>query len=256
MSPKILLIENDQTQINLIRDYIPEIMISVDKESPDLIITSFFDDPKILEMNIPILAFIDAGDVNSIVKALDLGVSGYMLRPINKQELQANIRNIIRYKQSQDLLINLDPLTGIYNRRYFNLKAAELCKKGGDLSLIMIDLDYFKQVNDIYGHLTGDEILKQTVQQIKKNLRTSDVLARFGGEEFALLLPNTKIDGAYIVAERIRVTIENEHYEQISGTASFGVAELKKGDSVEDLINHADKALFLAKQKGRNQVVR
>jgi two-component system, cell cycle response regulator len=255
MSPKILLIENDQAQMNLIRGYIPEVMTSADKQSLDLIITSSFDDPKVLEMNIPILALIDAGDVKSIVKALDSGASGYICKPINKQELQANIRNIIRNKQSQDLLINLDPLTGIYNRRYFNLKAAELCKKGGDLSLVMIDLDYFKQVNDSYGHLTGDEILKQTVQQIKKNLRISDILARFGGEEFALLLPNTKIDSAYIVAERIRSTIENEHYEQISGTASFGVSEFKRGGSIEDFINYADKALLIAKQRGRNQVV-
>ena len=219
---------------------------------------------------------IEEADSDIIVKALDLGVSDYIISPLNKEEVRVRVKTQISRKNFQDALKNnllnnitlakIDSLTGLYNRYYFNTKAKEFYNlattSDTPLSLIMIDLDYFKQVNDNYGHLVGDELLKQVSLRLKKSIRGDDILARFGGEEFIFLLPNTNLNQAYIIAERIRQNIEATPYKiqleinPLINTISLGVSTLKKGDTIEDLINRADKALYVAKQQGRNKVVK
>lgn len=158
---------------------------------------------------------------------------------------------------------NTDPLTGIYNRRYF-LEFAQrefdrYQRHGREFSIIMLDLDFFKEVNDRHGHLGGDQVLNQVVQRIREVLRSSDTLARFGGEEFIVLLSETDLRQAVQVAERIRLEISKSPLflgsEPVTVSASLGVAQIDTFiHTLESLIHYADMALYRAKSKGRNCV--
>lgn len=160
-------------------------------------------------------------------------------------------------------LSTIDNLTNIYNRRYF-FKVSEaaietaLAEKH-DVSLLMIDIDYFKKINDNYGHLTGDFILTNLVKEIQKSMRSSDIFARIGGEEFTILLNNTSIYSAENIADKIRKIIENKTFyynnDQINVTISIGLSALNSENrSIEDLYQRADKQLYIAKINGRNRV--
>lgn len=155
-----------------------------------------------------------------------------------------------------------DPLTKISNRRGFFESSEELLKltqrTKDHLSLIILDIDFFKAVNDTYGHIVGDEILKHLVKCIKESLRESDIFARFGGEEFIVLLPQTDINGALEVAEKIRSSIETNIYTDkdvaVPITISIGVSQCEDERELKQLINRADTALYAAKSTGRNKV--
>lgn len=155
-----------------------------------------------------------------------------------------------------------DYLTGIQNRRYFMEFGERLFnlqkRTGGVSSVIMIDLDFFKRINDTHGHLTGDEILKQFVRTSQELMRKSDIFARYGGEEFVVLLPDTKIEDAHLAAEKIRALIEVSAYRNkdisISYTVSMGIAQSNEGDTLKGVIYRADAALYTAKETGRNRV--
>ena len=154
-----------------------------------------------------------------------------------------------------------DPLTGIKNRRAFFEVSENFFKlanrKDLPLSLLILDIDLFKKVNDTYGHIIGDEILKFLVKQTNHTLRDSDIFARYGGEEFIILLPDTNLNGAIQVAEKIRKTIENTPYQgdvEVSITVSLGVAQLENEKILNKLIKRADEALYRAKEYGRNRV--
>lgn len=154
-----------------------------------------------------------------------------------------------------------DELTGLYNRRFFN---ENLCKHLGaairhsfHISVIMIDIDKFKSINDTYGHSAGDRILKICADTMRSQARTEDIVARWGGEEFIILLPYTNLEGAAVVAERIRIALASDCLvgSSIPVTASFGLAELKEGEDTEALLRRADRALYRAKDEGRNRVI-
>ena len=156
-------------------------------------------------------------------------------------------------------LSSTDSLTQIYNRMAFNdIIETELNRTKRyktDLSLIMFDIDHFKNVNDTYGHMTGDNVLRSLVDLVKQKIRTVDIFARWGGEEFMLLTPETSPEAAYDLAERLRIAIE-EHLFASAGkvTASFGVASFKGDDSPDILTKRVDQALYRAKEGGRNRV--
>jgi len=172
-----------------------------------------------------------------------------------------------KLEHSKELLQDVayrDNLTGIFNRHYLLEKSGSFFEESEllnrPLSILLVDIDYFKKVNDLYGHLTGDNILKHFVKSIKTALRTDDLFSRYGGEEFILLLPNTSIDESLIVAEKLRLMIEQIPYQSdrinttISITISIGASQYEKGNTLEELIDKADSALYKAKEKGRNQV--
>jgi diguanylate cyclase (GGDEF)-like protein/PAS domain S-box-containing protein len=153
----------------------------------------------------------------------------------------------------------IDKLTGIYNRDKFedffsaSISDAYLNKK--ELSLVIFDLDHFKEVNDTYGHQSGDLVLKEIAKLVKNNVKTTDIFARWGGEEFVILLPNTNIDGAYLFGEKLRKTIEQHKFEDIGKiTASFGVGEMSENDNKMSMFEKTDRALYTAKKNGRNRV--
>ena len=159
---------------------------------------------------------------------------------------------------------NYDALSGIFNRRAFNLQSAQQFNKSREndqpLSVLMCDVDFFKNVNDTYGHSTGDEVIKMVAQVMLENTRNSDLVARYGGEEFIALLPRTSKHEASIVAEKIRRSIEsieiNIDNHQLRFTISIGISDLKSTDSnIDNVILRADEALYNAKESGRNQVL-
>ncbi len=180
----------------------------------------------------------------------------------------ASLRDISERKRMEEqltILANTDSLTKVLNRRHFmNLAEAEFERSrryGNILSVILLDLDHFKRVNDNYGHATGDRVLRALVGICHSTLRTIDMVARYGGEEFVILLPETEMEGARLTAERLRQRIEAATMTTENGdlliTASFGVACLDQEQlvSVEKLLDHADQALYRAKSAGRNRVV-
>jgi diguanylate cyclase (GGDEF)-like protein len=169
----------------------------------------------------------------------------------------------VHYHEEIYRLMTVDGLTQVYNRRYFNeALERELNRSrryGRALSLIAFDIDHFKRVNDTYGHLTGDNLLRQIAAAVKPRLRREDVFARTGGEEFGVLLPEVGLDGARITAEKVRRIIEstplNHEDAVIACTVSVGVATLGTSDaSGEELYKRADERLYEAKQAGRNRV--
>ncbi len=176
------------------------------------------------------------------------------------------VRDITEHKAMEARLRHLastDPLTGIANRRHFMEQGRSEFSRSGrygyPLSVMMLDVDHFKRINDTYGHDIGDQALKALTRECHEVLRTSDLLGRLGGEEFALLLPSTPLTGANILAERIRAQVEKMRLEtpssELSFTISIGVCTLDGDDGFDVLLNRADKALYAAKHGGRNRVV-
>ena len=222
----------------------------------------------------PILLIISADDLEELAKGLDLGVTDYLVRPFDRNELLARTRTQIRRRRYHDQLRSMldnsvsmaytDSLTGVYNRRYMSAHLDRQIMEIGDtlkpVSVILFDLDHFKAVNDTHGHGAGDEVLKGVAQRVGSGIRDFDMLARYGGEEFVIIMPNTPADVAAAVAERLRKSLESTNFELEGGkalevTASLGVATTSDPmETAESLLQRADDALYSAKNSGRNQV--
>jgi len=205
-------------------------------------------------------------------KGLEMGAVDYITKPFRPAVVKARLRNQLELKRQRDLLSrlsSLDGLTGIHNRRrfdeFFHHEWRRAGRTGQALSLIMFDIDYFKPYNDNYGHVAGDETLKEVATAISRSMeRGTDFTARYGGEEFVCVLPDTDEEGAAQVAERVRVNIQAlsipHSFSEVSSaiTISAGVATARPSDSgitPVQLMENADRALYSAKKNGRNQVV-
>jgi diguanylate cyclase (GGDEF)-like protein/PAS domain S-box-containing protein len=170
------------------------------------------------------------------------------------------IKQNIDDRKALEHLASTDALTQLYNRSKFNeIMAHEINKfkrHHNPVSLLICDLDDFKQINDEYGHIFGDKSLKLIATTIKKSIREYDIVARWGGEEFCVLLPNTTLEDALCVAEKIRLSIEHEScFQEFHLTASFGVSNIQQNDNAESWFKKADKALYRAKKLGKNRVI-
>lgn len=179
------------------------------------------------------------------------------------EQLAAYRQRILGQNRELERLATTDPLTGVYNRRYFmDFAIKEFLRSqryGHSFSVMQMDIDHFKKINDTHGHAVGDEVLKSFAATCQEALRESDVLGRVGGEEFSILLPETEKEGAMIVAERIRQSIAalkvNENDHPFHFTVSIGVTNLRQDDSgIEAVLRRGDEALYLAKNGGRNKV--
>jgi len=171
----------------------------------------------------------------------------------------------LRHQQELEHIANVDGLTGLFNRRwmneFFKRQITRALSDNKPMAFILADLDNFKKINDVHGHMVGDEVLFAVASILTQQIRPTDLLARFGGEEFAMILPETTPDDAKQIAERVRVTLEttklkceNETDQEIHITLSLGVTNLMLGDDINNLLTRADNALYLAKENGRNRV--
>jgi diguanylate cyclase (GGDEF)-like protein len=230
---------------------------------------------RIKNPEIPIVLLTAKGEKEDVVTGINAGASDYITKHFETEVLLAKIKSLIRLKELQDelkkankLLENLattDGLTGIYNHRFFYEKLNEEFERSkrysSYLSLIMFDLDFFKKINDRYGHMVGDSVLVEMSKIVLSNIRKNDIFARYGGEEFVLLLPHTNAEGALHEAERIRKAIESNHFQHLEKrgdvTISLGVVTFpsKYINQPEDMVKLADAALYEAKRLGRNRSI-
>jgi two-component system cell cycle response regulator len=221
----------------------------------------------------PILMIGEEQDMDRIAHGLEIGAHDYVLRPVERSELRARVRTQIRRKRFQERLkssyeISLsmaltDSLTGLYNRRYLEAHLEKLLEKNRQdrksLAVLMVDIDNFKSVNDTYGHNVGDEILKVFAQRLKDGLRPTDLIARLGGEEFTVILPDVTKERAHMVAERLRRNIAQDPITcsapegALNITTSIGGALIDyEPHTVAEALERADKMLYKAKEEGRN----
>jgi diguanylate cyclase (GGDEF)-like protein/PAS domain S-box-containing protein len=175
-----------------------------------------------------------------------------------KGEILAIVRDFTKQKEAEKMA-ETDPLTNVYNRRKFSelldQEMDRVERYNRSLSVILLDLDDFKKINDTYGHDTGDYVLKKISGLIKENIRRVDKLARYGGEEFIILLPETNLKGSMAVAERIRRVIENASLDKVGHiTISAGVSAVTEGDSRQSIVKKADRGLYIAKREGKNRI--
>ena len=225
---------------------------------------------------LPILAVVDPLDRPRLVKALELGANDILPRPIDSEELSARVRTQVRRKRYADFLREkldyslemavTDALTRLHNRRYMESHLSTLAEQAAmrakPLALMMLDIDYFKSINDNYGHDAGDDVLREFAVRIRKSIRGIDLACRFGGEEFVIVMPETDLHVAGMVAERLRRSIAGEPFsvekgaKRIEVTISIGISTLEtKGEPISTVLKRADQALYRAKHDGRNRVV-
>lgn len=224
---------------------------------------------------LPIILIAEDVDRNRVVRGLDLGVNDFIMRPVERNELSARVRTQIRrqryaveLRESVNHTLALavtDELTGLYNRRYFerhlSLMLGKAQEQSRDMALMLIDMDFFKAVNDTHGHDIGDAVLKEFALRLRRNIRGVDLACRFGGEEFVVLMPDTDFRQAQSVAERVRQAVAERPFEAgaqrpLNITVSVGVAlNDAEGDTPELVLKRADIALYRAKREGRNRVI-
>ncbi|MEM5494193.1 PleD family two-component system response regulator [Hoeflea sp. AS16] len=225
---------------------------------------------------IPMLVVAEQGEEDLVIRALELGVNDYLLRPLDPNELVARSVTQIRRKRYSDRLraslsesvefAVTDALTGLNNRRYLDTHLATLVdrsnRRGRPLSVLITDIDFFKSINDTHGHEGGDDVLREFAKRVRGAVRGADLACRYGGEEFVVVMPDTTFEIAAQVAERLRDAVAGAPFRiAASGvaapvTTSVGIATLEAdGEGADSLLRRADKALYQAKNNGRNQVV-
>ncbi len=212
--------------------------------------------------DIPVIFVTALDDQKEEAYGLGLGAVDYIVKPLNAPIVKARIRNHIALRQALSALEQLairDKLTGLYNRRKldesFAVEVTRAQRYNRPLSVIMLDIDHFKAINDTHGHPVGDAVLTETSKRLLAALRTSDIAGRWGGEEFLIICPETPLDTAVQLAERLRHDYEACDFPAAGRlTASFGVSAFREGCLASDILFRADEALYRAKNGGRNRV--
>ena len=222
------------------------------------------EDPR--TRNIAVIFISATSEAMDRVKGLDMGAIDFISKPFDAFELKARVRSALRTQHLVKMLeqkAQIDGLTGLWNRRYFDQRMiqeiSEAKRYSRPLSLVLCDIDRFKRLNDQFGHPFGDFVLDRVAQKLSGG-RTSDIVCRYGGEEFGLILPSTNIQQGHEVAERLRIEIESilwSNKPDLVVTASFGICDTENvGEEAtpEALLEMTDSALYKAKQAGRNRV--
>jgi len=267
--PSILVVDDSETNIDILVELLSdtyEVLVALDGENAletveeneiDLILLDIMmpemDGYEVCRRlkskkgtkDIPIIFITARTDEEAIEKAYDVGGMDYVTKPFKPKELSARvkiqlqlqklIKDLERSKEELKLLASTDPLTKLYNRRFFSETSENILKLAKrdktDLSIIMLDIDRFKKINDTYGHKAGDDVITALASTLKELTRKSDLPCRFGGEEFLILLPETDLNGAIVIAEKIRMmiktlTIRTANDEKVKFTASIGISKL------------------------------
>ena len=225
--------------------------------------------------NLPLLAVTNDDDNTRLMRGLEIGVNDYLVRPVDVQELLARVRTQVKKRRYTERLRDnvqlsieaaiTDALTGVHNRRYMESHLGRLVEQAAmhrkPICILMLDIDYFKAINDIHGHAAGDDVLREFARRLKKAVRGIDLVCRYGGEEFVVVMPDTDIGVAATVAERLRRCIASEPFRinqtshTVEATISVGIAAMHSADDkAADILKRADQALYRAKRDGRNRV--
>jgi len=227
------------------------------------------------QLNYPYLLLLtESGPIEDLAAAMDGGADDYVTRPFRSQEFRTRLQVGSRIVKLQERLIQAreelyekatrDSVTGFWNReaiiQILDCEIARASRSGASIGVVMADIDHFKQVNDRFGHLAGDTVLRETTHRMSSVLRKYDSMGRFGGEEFLIIVPNCQFDGSLVVAERLRDAVARQPYSangaECAVTCSFGLAWTACDGTTDanQLIREADAALYAAKGKGRNRV--
>ncbi|HVT87510.1 MAG TPA: diguanylate cyclase [Tepidisphaeraceae bacterium] len=250
--------------LRLVNQVCPDVIL-LDVEMPDMtgwqvcITLKQHDETK----SIPVIFLTAATDSEEKIRGLDLGAMDYITKPFESSELKARVRSAVKVKELFDMLASqamIDGLTGLHNRSYLDerliAEVANVKRYREPLSCIMCDTDHFKRFNDQFGHAFGDTVLRHVGRVFREVARTSDVVCRYGGEEFAMLLPRTSVLNAVKCAERLRWSLASTSIQHdkdvLTVTASFGVSDVEVAGE-DDLIKRADQALYHSKEAGRNR---
>lgn len=287
-----IIIEDSPLQLNFIKGLLRRIGVSstgfndfntaldyLTKEQPkvDLFIIDYFlqsgkNSIDIIKMiksksflkNVPIIALTAATEKDVRHKLFYLGINDFFNKPFDVEEFYLRLRSHLNNKVLLDKLEKqavTDMLTGIYNRRYFydslSQESSRSIRSLSEYSIIIFDIDYFKLINDEFGHAVGDAVIIDIAKLFKDTIRKSDTAARYGGEEFIALLPDTGASSAKLISEKLRKKIESHNFKGVNRpvTSSFGIASSDETNDIDQLIKLADDRLYLAKQRGRNLVV-
>jgi len=225
--------------------------------------------------HIPILVIADPDSDARLARGLEIGVNDYLVRPLDKNEMLARVRTQIKKKRYAERLRDnvqmsieaaiTDALTGLHNRRYMethlNALVEQAASHGKPIAVLVLDIDFFKAINDTHGHDAGDDVLREFALRIRKSIRNIDLACRYGGEEFVIVMPETDMGVATMVAERLRRAVAGESFPVQQGmkllnvTLSIGLATLSDaGGDAAAILKRADQALYRAKRDGRNRV--
>ncbi len=224
--------------------------------------------------NLPVLLIADREDRQKVLRGLELGVNDYLSRPVDRNELLARARTNVRQKHYMDRLRQTvrrsvemalyDPLTGLNNRRFLERRLPAMIdaarQRGAPLTMMILDIDHFKRINDTFGHDAGDMVLKGFSTELRQTVRGGDLVCRLGGEEFIVAMPGLDATHAAQMAERARRAIENKEFPigdaagSVSITVSIGLADFRGEQDSTELYRRADRALYLSKSAGRNRV--
>jgi two-component system, cell cycle response regulator len=269
-------VENGEAALQAVRTGKPDLIL-LDVMLPKLngyqVLELLKADPALKD--IPVIFVTVSAETDHKVVGLRLGGYDYITKPFDIEELLARVESVMRIKNEHDNLRKqnqrlaelsmTDPLTGLYNRRFLNERLKEELDRARryqyPISCLMVDLDNFKDVNDHYGHLEGDRVLQHIALFLKNDSRVVDIVVRYGGEEFLLVLPQTDLGGAQVVGERFRMLVENTQFVEADpacrltvslGASAFATNALR---STEELLKLADEALYEAKRSGKNRLV-
>lgn len=292
MITKILVVDDNLHNIRLLTDILEDenftvytadngaaVLAMVHKLKPDVILLDImmpgldgFEVCKLLKndfdiKDIPVIMVTAKTEGIDIKKSLGMGAFDYIKKPIDEIEVIARVQSAIRFKQTQDKLKEMamkDGLTGLYNHalliELFEKEIDKQQRNNGSISFAMIDIDNFKKINDTYGHISGDTVLKELSNILMSSVRGGDIVGRYGGEEFSIVFPGIDVQNAFQLCERIRKEVEDFNFEigieTVKITISIGINfnELKGIINKREIIQNADEALYRAKHNGRNRI--
>ncbi len=289
MSARILVVDDNPLNLRMLADWLAtehyvvntatdgfEALAKIAAERPDIVLLDVvmpelngFEvcrrikaDPTMAD--IPVIMVTALSDVDDLVRGFDAGAEDFVTKPFNFDALMARVRSQLRRKRQYERIVEealVDPLTCAFNRRYFDAHAPRMaarCRAARNpVAVLMIDVDNLKQINDARGHPAGDRVLKEVVDRVTSALRPSDLVARMGGDEFVVVMPETDQDAALQIAERLRSRIGDTPVEGVAVTVSVGAAA-SRPDEEEELdatLQRADAALYEAKRAGGNRVI-